>query len=152
MKGELPNWDRIAFDLIVRAAERGDRAPTATDIQEAVGCNSVSSTVNIVQRLERRGLIRVERHQVARRITVVETGKSTAPVNNTAPHWRARPRPRSMPSVAPSMVQQRKPDLAREMMVAARHEGLSFQDFLMDLVWIGWSVRQAEIQSNTVTA
>ncbi|MEO6216047.1 MAG: hypothetical protein ABIO86_08455 [Sphingomonas sp.] len=137
----LPEMERVALALIAEAAEAGRQAPTADDIQEHTGCNSISTTVNLVRRLELRGLIEVERFQRTRRITVVSTGKRTAGVSNETPHWRKGPRPRSAPAVPISYVQQRKPELAREMIIAARREGLSVQDFLGELVWAGWKAR-----------
>ena len=137
----LPEMERVALALIAEAAEAGRQAPTADDIQERTGCNSISTTVNLVRRLELRGLIEVERFQRTRRITLVSTGKRTAAVSNETPHWRKGPRPRSVPAVPISYVQQRKPELAREMIVAARREGLNVQDFLGELVWAGWKAR-----------
>ena len=141
MTEDLPEMERETLALIAEATEAGRPAPTADDIQERTGCNSISTTVHLVQRLERRGLILVERFQRTRRITVLETGKRTAAVGNQTPHWRSGPRPRAAPAVPLSYVQQRKPDLAREMIVAARREGLSVQDFLGALVWAGWQAR-----------
>jgi len=145
----LPEMERVALALIAEAAEAGRQAPTADDIQERTGCNSISTTVNLVRRLELRGLIEVERFQRTRRITVVSTGKRTAAVSNETPHWRKGPRPRSVPAVAISYVQQRKPELAREMIVAARREGLSVQDFLGELVWAGWKTRLQAMKEAT---
>jgi len=138
---ELPEMERETLALITEATEAGRSAPTADDIQERTGCNSISTTVHLVRRLERRGLILVERFQRTRRITVLSTGKRTAAVSNQTPHWRSSSRPRAAPSVPISYVQARKPDLAREMIVAARREGLSVQDFLGALVWAGWRAR-----------
>ena len=137
----LPEMERATLALIAEATEAGRQAPTADDIQERTGCNSISTTVNLVRRLELRGLIEVERFQRTRRITLVSTGKRTAAVSNETPHWRKGARPRSVPAVPISYVQQRKPELAREMIVAARREGLSVQDFLGELVWAGWKAR-----------
>ncbi len=140
-RAALTEWERKTLALIAEAARTGRRAPTADDIQEHTGCNSISTTVNIVQSLEKRGLISVERFQRSRRITILETGMRTAAVINETPHWRSGARPRSTPSVPISWVQARKPDLARQLIVAARHEGMSVQDFLGALVWAGWKVR-----------
>lgn len=143
--GALNEQERLTLELITEAAHAGRPAPTADDIQEHTGCNSISSTVSLVQRLERRGLIAVERYQRARRMTVLATGKRTAEVINRTPHWRNLARPRSAPSVAISYVRQRRPDLGREIIVAARREGLSVQDFIGELVWLGWQVRDERI-------
>ncbi len=142
----LSPWEDITLRFITAAAEAGARAPTADDLQEACGCSSVSTTVNLVASLERRGLIAVDRYQRARRITIVATGKATAPVTNMTPHWRTRPRPAAMPSIGTTYIQDRKPDLVREMMVAARQDGMSLQDFMAELVWAGWQARAAAIQ------
>ena len=83
--------------LLVDAAEAGRPAPTADDIQEHTGCNSISSTVGFVQKLEKRGLISVERFQRSRRITILATGKRTAAVANQTPHWRSGPPARHAP-------------------------------------------------------
>ena len=148
-RAALTEWERKTLALIAEAAQSGRRAPTADDIQEHTGCNSISTTVHIVQSLEKRGLISVERFQRSRRITILETGMRTAAVVNETPHWRAGVRPRSAPSVPLSWVQARKPDLARQMIVAARHEGMSVQDFLGALVWAGWKAREKAMEEES---
>jgi DNA-binding MarR family transcriptional regulator len=144
---QLKGWERTAYEVLFDAAERGAPAPTADDLQAACGCNSVSTTVNLVQRLEQRGLIAVERYQRSRRITITATGKATAPVKNATPHWRSQPRPRDMPSIGLQIALQRKPDMLNQFLVAARREGLTVQDFIAELVWAGWQARAAAIQS-----
>ncbi|QNA85202.1 MarR family transcriptional regulator [Sphingomonas sp. So64.6b] len=141
----LTPWESRALAAIVDAAEAGRLAPTADELQATVGCDSVSTTVNIVQRLEKRGLIRVERYQRSRRIFVVSTGKATAPVNNKTPHWRTLPRPRSLPVPALPHLRQRSPDLAAEIIRAAHKEGMRIDDFIAELVWAGWRARGAGV-------
>jgi DNA-binding MarR family transcriptional regulator len=138
---QLSDGELKTLALLVDAAEAGRPAPTADDIQEHTGCNSISSTVGFVQKLEKRGLISVERFQRSRRITILATGKRTAGVANQTPHWRSGVRPRATPSVPLSYVRSRKPDLARQILVAARQEGMSVQDFIGALVWAGWQAR-----------
>ncbi len=142
----LQPWDHSAMALIEQRVASNERAPTADDLYEVTGA-AHATTVNIIKRLERAGLIQVERYQRERRITVTATGKSTAPVKTKAPHWRTRPRPASMPSVSVSYVQQRAVRKRHEETVgemfakAARAEGLSVQDFIAELVWAGWQAR-----------
>jgi DNA-binding MarR family transcriptional regulator len=140
--------EQVVLGILVEAAEHGARCPSNEDIAEKLGF-ALSAPPQILNRLERRGEIAVERYQRSRRVTVISTGKATAPVKNKTPHWRAVPRPASMPSLSPTYVQQRRPDLARDMMVAARHEGLTFQDFVLELIWAGWCSRQAVIQHDS---
>lgn len=138
----LSSWEQIVFDAIVSAANADRRAPTCDELCEATGCRAVATTVNIVRRLEvHHGLIQVERFQRERRITIMETGKQTAEVRTPATHWRHRPRNVPAPSIA--VLRLKKPDVAKELMVAARHEGRDLQDYLSDLVWEAWEARKA---------
>jgi DNA-binding MarR family transcriptional regulator len=147
--GLMNTSDTTILAMISEAAEIGAPCPTNEDLGDRLGFG-LSAPPQILNRLERRGLIIVERYQRSRRVTIIATGKATAPVKNTAPHWRKRPA--SMPSVSTTYVQQRKPDLAREMMVAARREGKTLQDYMLDLIWDGWCSRQAVIQEQPVSA
>ena len=138
----LPTWERAALDCIIAAAEAGRVAPTGDELQECCGCDSISTTVNLVQRLERKGLIRVERYQRTRRITIVSTGKATAPVTNKTPHWRTKKRPGRLPSASLQALKSRRPDVAMQIIKAARREGTSVEDFIAELVWAGWQARE----------
>ncbi|QNQ08382.1 hypothetical protein [Sphingomonas alpina] len=143
MNAPLSLWERRVFATIIAAAEAERLAPTADELQAACGCNSVSTTVDIVHRLERRGLIWVERYQRSRRMFVVSTGKATAPVSNKTPHWRTLSRPKSVPALGIQQVRQRQPDLAVEIIRAAHREGVRIDDFIAELVWRGWQQRVA---------
>jgi len=133
------------LELIMAATDAHRIAPTSEDIEEACQC-SLSTAVDIVRMLEQRGLITVRRYQRARRIKVISTGKWTARVANKTPHWRTKPRPASMPAPSPSIVRDRRPDFAREVMHAARVERMEFGEFLAELAWTGWQARLAAIQ------
>lgn len=78
MLPELTQWEMIAYDAIYNAAESGEPCPLNLDIEMMLGCNSTSTAPKVVRRLERKGLIVVERFQKYRRIQVVATGKWTA--------------------------------------------------------------------------
>lgn len=143
----LTAWERTILDAIVDAAEHGRPAPKAIELQDLCGCLSISITVHIVRRLERKGLIRVERYQRSRRITIVSTGRTTAAVSNRTPHWRSKPRPASLPAPTLAKIRERDEDFARELMRAAREEKMEFGDFLVELVWTGWQARAAQIQA-----
>ena len=83
------NFDgrKIVLDLLMKAAERGDPCPKNSDLSAAAGCSSPSASVNFMKRLEREGVISVKRGNVARVVTIVATGKSTAG-EISAVHWR----------------------------------------------------------------
>lgn len=82
--------DATALHMIERAAERGDRCPTNSDISVALGCYSTGVASAVVSRLERAGFIVMERGNNSRVATVISTGKRTAGVVGK-PHWRTRP-------------------------------------------------------------
>ena len=138
----LSPWEREVLACVTEAAEAGRTAPTGDELQERCGCDSISTTVNLVQRLERKGLIRVERYQRTRRITVLATGKATAPVANKTPHWRTKKRPGRMPSASLHALKARDPDMTMAIIKAARREGMGLDDFVAELVWAGWQSRE----------
>ena len=138
----LTAWEREVLTCIAEAAEAGRAAPTGDELQERCGCESISTTVHLVQRLERKGLIRVERFQRTRRITILSTGKATAPVINQTPHWRTRKRPGRIPSASLHALKSRDPNMAIAIIKAARREGMALDDFIAELVWAGWQARE----------
>ena len=138
----LSHWEREVLACVTEAAEVGRQAPTGDELQERCGCDSISTTVHLVQRLERKGLIQVERYQRTRRITIVATGKATAPVTNRTPHWRTLKRPGRMPSAALPGLKTRRPDVAMAIIKAAHREGMALDDFIAELVWAGWQSRE----------
>ena len=71
-------------------------------------------------------------------MTIVSTGKKTAEPSCRVSHWRIARPPVPTPPIA--MIRERKPDVARDIEVAARREGKALQDYLGDLVFAGWSV------------
>ena len=48
----LSPWAREVLACVTEAAEAGRAAPTGDELQERCGCDSISTTVNLVQRLE----------------------------------------------------------------------------------------------------
>ena len=91
----LAPWekDMAVFRAICRAAEHGLRCPTADQLASVIGTDdggAISTTVLVVNRLARRGMIEVRRFQRGREITVVHSGKQTAPARSRTPHWRER--------------------------------------------------------------
>lgn len=133
------SWnERTILAALTRAADAGATCPKNEDLDELIHCSSSSAASAIVKRLENWGLIRVERWQKERRVTIVETGKSTAEVRNKAVHWRHRPA--TIPSPAALRVRKRDPEVFLDMERAAKAERRDMSDFLGDLVWMGWEV------------
>ena len=135
--------ETIAYQAVFAAAEAGAPCPSADDLAEALGFRSVSGTVDVLHRLERRGLIKVDRYQRGRQVTIVSTGKKTAEPSCRVSHWRIARPPVPTPPIA--MIRERKPDVARDIEMAARRDGRALQDYLGDLVFAGWSAIQADV-------
>jgi hypothetical protein len=129
------------YGRLVQAAEIGESCPTADDLAEISGVGSVSTTVALMHVLEQEKRIEVTRFQKSRVVKIVETGQSTAEPRNTTPHWREKPR--DVPIPAPQRVAERNPAIAQQIFIAAKRKGLSPQDYLVDLVLLGWEVECA---------
>lgn len=82
----------ILFEMILDAAEDGKPCPTSNKIAEALGFSSTASTQRLMIELIESGLISVETYNSGRVVTILETGKKTAPPKNMKPHWRKRPK------------------------------------------------------------
>jgi hypothetical protein len=126
------------FKRLNSAAELGEICPTADELQEVAGVESVSTTVALMHVLEREGRIEVTRYQKSRKVVIVATGQATAEPANQTPHWREKPR--DVPIPAPARVTERSPAIAKQIFIAAKRKGLSPQDYLVDLVLLGWEV------------
>ena len=138
----LSPWEARAYAAIEQAANDGVRFPTADDLIEACGCESHASTVNVVRRLEERGLIIVERFQRERVGTIVATGKKTAEPRTRAQHWRERPEHLPEPL---QIIRKRDQKLFQAVLVEARRERKSPAQMLAKLV--GEAMQARLIQS-----
>jgi hypothetical protein len=68
----------VIYRMVCVAAQAGLPCPVNLDFEDAVGFNSTSMGPKLLARLERKGLVVVQRSQKARRVMVVETGRWTA--------------------------------------------------------------------------
>jgi len=133
----------IAAFRFIESAANGGRYVTAAELDNVIGTDNVSGSTQagICRSLERWGLIATTKFQRGRQFTVLATGAKTAAPRNTTPHWRTLPPPKRLPSIAPEALKRSEPDLARQMLAAAREEGMSLPVFLLELVWVGWRFR-----------
>lgn len=92
----MTNTDATTFAMIEHAADAGLPCPSNPDIAARHGFSSISSGARAIERLERAGMICVERGNCSRVAIIVATGKRTAGVVGK-PHWRMlhAPRPAS---------------------------------------------------------
>ncbi len=135
----------IAAFRFIEAAANGGRYVTAAELDNVIGTDNVSGSTQagICRALERWGLIATTKFQRGRQFTVLATGAKTGAPRNTTPHWRTltAPRPKKMPCIAVAAVKRSEPDLARQMLFAAKEEGMGLPEFLLELVWVGWCAR-----------
>lgn len=75
------------LEIVTAAANAGEPCPTNSKLADMMHFKSHSGPLGLLQRLQSRGLITLERFQVERRVTINATGRRTK-VYNTQPHWR----------------------------------------------------------------
>lgn len=123
-------WEMQIYKAI-RAAAQADRpCPTCDDLVDLTGANAVATTVNIVKRLEQRGLIQVRRCQRERHVYVPEIGKWTRqPVNDAEPWIYA--------AVTISDVRKTDPDLALNIIERAEKAGAGKKAAMMEILMAG---------------
>ncbi|MGB7407188.1 MAG: hypothetical protein WA908_01670 [Pontixanthobacter sp.] len=80
--------EAFVYEALSEAARTGGRAPTNQHLADELDLGSPSQISAIIGSLERRKLISVERFATQRRVTIAQTGKSTAITGNPKPHWR----------------------------------------------------------------
>lgn len=86
----------VVLRCLTAAAEAHEVCPTNDALAAAIQASSVAAS-DLVRRLERRGIIKVQRGNCTRVVTILETGKRTFG-QVTSPHWRERNGP---PPIAP---------------------------------------------------
>ena len=82
--------ERALLKILTEAAAKGEPCPTNPELAEMLDLDSIASPVRLMQSMERQGLIAVERSKHARRVTIVASGRQTAPPSSPTPHWRDR--------------------------------------------------------------
>ncbi|WP_179505728.1 MULTISPECIES: hypothetical protein [unclassified Sphingomonas] len=107
--------ERTTYRALAEAAQAGLPCPTNIDIEMLCGYNSCSMGPVMVKRLERKGLIRVERYQRFRIVEIVATGERTARAANMrddtphVPKGTHTPPPARLPTSATPRPTDRKP-------------------------------------------
>ncbi len=94
----------LLYHLLVEAAERGLVCPTNMELSNQLGQASISGPTKGLMKLEKLGLIEVERFHAARVVTITATGKQTGKPKNrlclrraTGPNGEFLPRRRDGP-------------------------------------------------------
>ena len=81
---------RALFAMITLAAEADEPCPSNRALAGALGFSSVGHVPAVLNRIQAAGLIRIERGQSARIVTILASGKRTAGEPGRI-HWRHRP-------------------------------------------------------------
>lgn len=87
-------WEHMVMRELERCANAGELCPTVTHFAVLLDCSEGGTVVGIMKRLEARGLIRVQRYQKTRQVTILATGAQTAEPKSKAIHWRDRMSPK----------------------------------------------------------
>lgn len=87
--GELSAGEAAVVARIRQAARDGAPAPTTDELAELLGCDSLSTPVAVLRRLQLRGFFVFDSYNRSRRFWLAD-GRSTAPVACTSPPWRWR--------------------------------------------------------------
>jgi DNA-binding MarR family transcriptional regulator len=124
-------WEMMVYRALRKAADEERECPSADDISDLIGANAVSTTVDLIQRLERKGMIRVQRYQRSRRVFIIETGKSTKEPTNKAPPWREQ-------AITLSALQAERPDMMIEVTLAADRAGVTLAEYFRTCFWAGF--------------
>ena len=74
------------------AIAAGEPCPSNPDIAAELGLSSRSGSVKILHALEEKGLIRVDRFRMSRRVTIIATGRATAAFGFEREHFRTSAR------------------------------------------------------------
>lgn len=106
----------VVLRCLTAAAEAHETCPTNDALAVAIQASAVAAS-DLVRRLERRGLIKVQRGNCTRVVTVLSTGKRTLG-QVTAPHWRERNGPPPIAPVQQKLVGMTYPE--RQIFNAAR--------------------------------
>lgn len=109
--------DAAVLAAITRAAENGQPCPTNDVLAGLISADSAATSVKVMRRLEKRGLIVVERFGMSRIVTVVESGKRTTGEPKRV-HWRHRDpaapvKHKPKPAAAPAAPAVAKPEPVR---------------------------------------
>ncbi len=86
-RARLSATDLRVLAVVTEAATAGVVCPSNEEIGQRLGDKSPATASNSLKRLEAASLIKVERFQRSRRVTIAD-GSQTAEPGNTTPNWR----------------------------------------------------------------
>lgn len=78
----LSDKETRVLGAIRRAAREGKVCPTNSELAQVLRVRSISGPAAVLQKLELRGIVTVQRWATARQVTIVATGETTAMPEN----------------------------------------------------------------------
>lgn len=138
----LTATESIALESIKQIVSEG-RVATRAEICAAVGSDNLEggTAPGILRRLEQKGYITREVFQRGMKICLAN-GRCTAEPRDLSPHWRLRTE--RVPTPAIQSIRERSKPLSTMIEAESRMSGKHMNDFLADLVYIGWHEYMAE--------
>ncbi len=119
--------ETVVLQALTRAANRGAPCPTNSRLAELLGACSSGAPVSTLHRLEKLGLIKVDRYASSRQVTIIATGRRTQAPASAAKHWRDRPEHAAKLATINSL----GPKMAELIREAAEQKGVSIVDFVV---------------------
>lgn len=119
--------EAVVLQALTRAANRNEPCPTNKRLAELLGASSSGAPNSTLQRLEKCGLIKVERYSASRQVTIVATGRRTRAPASAAKHWRDRPEH----AAKLATINNLGPKMAELIREAAEQQGVSIVDFVV---------------------
>jgi len=142
--------EAIALRYCAEAIAAGQQI-TQDGLCAAVGGSGGGTAPTILKRLEEKGFITRKIFQRGVQVCITATGQCSLPPRDTSPHWRLRSE--SVPAPTPQTLRNEKIGSAIEADAKAR--GVTLQNHLHDLVYIGHHAYREErdaIQPNNQAA
>lgn len=121
--------ESVVLQALTRAANRHEPCPTNSRLAELLGARSSGAPNSTLQRLEKRGLIKVDRYSASRQVTIVATGRRTRAPASAAKHWRDRPEH----AAKLATINNLGPKMAELIREAAEQQGVSIVDFVVSV-------------------
>ncbi len=121
--------EAVVLQALTRAANRHEPCPTNSRLAELLGARSSGAPNSTLQRLEKRGLIKVDRYSSSRQVTIVATGRRTRAPASAAKHWRDRPEHAAKLATISNL----GPKMAELIREAAEQQGVSIVDLVVSV-------------------
>lgn len=140
--------ERQVFEICETAADAGKILPSNDDIAARIGSQSSggSTVAGVLKRLTDKGYITHDVYQRGRQVTIVATGRQTAPPACTTPHWRKilERAQGNTPTLPRHTIANTLPTLRAYLEKMMREENITFETAQLTLMARGMQQRESE--------